>query len=823
MYRGLAPGQRCQTRGIHKKQVRPAVVLEINHFAPNPSRSFEARANPVRVATSVKQLLPAVVVRRREKEKREIESRCRKVGRYGARPATVNQRLTGAQHRPILHDRVRFARGRGHQGKTMWRKLVIASCLIVGALAGLFFWAWPRQRANLLLITLDTTRADRLGCYGHQQARTPVLDELARNGIVWDNAATVAPLTLPAHASLFTGRYPAENGVRANGRGCLDESIPTLARVLKKQGYQTAAFVASFVLDRQFGLAQGFDTYDDEFAGETPRAGVPGGWERGAAAVVDAALEWLDTKPPGPFFVWVHCYDAHRPYFSHTDVLGGEFVERPYDGEIAYVDRCLGRLLDHLKDHDLESGTLVVIVGDHGEGLGDHDEMTHGFALYNTTMRIPLILRHPGRLPSGRRVDTPISLVDVSPTVLDLLGIRDSRKVTGRVMTPALLGRECPPAALYGATDEPLLQYNWSPLQCLTESGWKYIRSTRAELYNLNEDPFERHDLAAIDEIRTQQMERRLGEFESKLASRPEVEIVLSAAARQALISLGYTAGVPAQASRSPPAQLPDVKDMLPFARREYEAADLLDKGASEEGVRLLRDIIRQAPALSSAYLRLADALHDRSEFDEVAEVLHQLLEIQPDSAEGHFKLGKLLLEQGRLDDALRELVRTVELSPAEVEVHYYLGRALEEKGHPVEALEHYSSVLQIDHRHVAAYRLRANLLIAQGRSSEALADLKTALHYAPESAETNCHLGVALANSGNAAEARRHLERSVSLDPESAECHYSLGAFLVRERQFAEGIEHLSRALELQPDYPAARQRIESARLHLQQQPTAE
>jgi arylsulfatase A-like enzyme/tetratricopeptide (TPR) repeat protein len=703
------------------------------------------------------------------------------------------------------------------------RRRLFVSCLAAGALAGMIFWAWPRQKPNLLLVTLDTTRADRLGCYGYEQARTPVLDELARGGIVCDNAATVAPLTLPAHASLFTGRYPTENGVRTNGRGRLDESIPTLARVLKSQGYQTAAFVASFVLDRQFGLTQGFDTYDDDIAGESPEADATRGRERGAAAVVDAALEWLGAKRPGPFFVWVHCYDPHQPYSSHADVFGGEFLERPYDGEIAYVDRCLGRLIDHLKQQSLESRTLVVVVGDHGEGLGEHDEMTHGFTLYSATMRVPLILHRPGKLPAGRRVPAAISLVDVSPTVLDLLGFRESRKVTGRVMTPALLGGECPPAALYGATEEPLRQYNWSPLQSLTEGRWKYIRSTRPELYDLHDDPVERHDLAEIDEVRTQEMETRLSDFESKLASRPEVEVQLSASQRQALASLGYVGGVPAQASRTPPVQRPDVKDMLPFARRADEASGLLDRGASEEAVRMLRDIIRQAPALSSAYIRLANALHDRSEFDEVAEVLHQLLEIQPDSAEGHFKLGKLLLERGRVDDALRALVTTVELSPAEAQVHYYLGRALEEKGRPLEALEHYNSVLQIDRRHVAAYRLRANLLIALGRTAEAVGDLRTALDYAPESAEAHRHLGVALANSGNAAEARRHLERSIALDPESAEGHYSLGAFLVRERQFAEGIEHLSRALELQPDYPAARQRLDSARLQLSQPPTSE
>ncbi len=484
----------------------------------------------------------------------------------------------------------------------------------------------------------------------------------------------------------------------------------------------------------------------------------------------------------------------------------------------------IGRLLDYLKHEGLESRTLVVVVGDHGEGLGEHDEMTHGFTLYNATMRVPLILRYPGTLPAGRRVGAAVSVVDVSPTVLDLLGIADTRKVTGRVVSPALRGGDIPSAALYGATDEPFLRYNWSPLRSLTDGGWKYIRSTTVELYDLKDDPFERHNLAEVDPVRAREMEARLVELESKLAPRPEVEVQLSEAQRQVLASLGYAGSARGSASRAPSTNLPDVKDMLPFARRVDEASALLERGASDAAIGLLRDTIRQAPALSAAYILLANALHDRSEFDEVAEVLQQLLEIQPDSADGHFKLGKLLLERGRVEEGIDELVRTLELSPGEVQVHYYLARALEENGRPNEALRHYDAVLRIDRRHVPAYRLRANLLIGLGRTPAALSDLKTALKYVPDSAEVHCHLGVALANSGEATEARRHLLRAVELDPTSAECHYSLGSFLVREREIAEGIGHLTRALELQSDHAAAAKRLESARLLLpQQSPTTE
>src|SRR6516162_4816189 len=243
--------------------------------------------------------------------------------------------------------------------RMIMRRGIVLFGFAAGALAGLTVCFWPQPGPNLLLITLDTTRADRLGCYGYSAGRTPVLDSLAASGVVCERAFTVAPLTLPAHASLFTGLYPAENGVRSNGRGRLDAAVPTLAEVLKRRGYDTAAFVGSFVLAAKFGLNRGFQKYDDDFRPDEPADDELHRQRRGEA-VVDSALTWLAGRKGRPFFCWVHLYDPHHPYVEHADLFGDEFAGRPYDAEIAYVDRQVGRLIDFLKARGLESRTLVV-------------------------------------------------------------------------------------------------------------------------------------------------------------------------------------------------------------------------------------------------------------------------------------------------------------------------------------------------------------------------------------------------------------------------------------------------------------------------------
>jgi arylsulfatase A-like enzyme/Tfp pilus assembly protein PilF len=693
----------------------------------------------------------------------------------------------------------------------MMRRKVLLLALAAAGVAGVV-WFWPRPRPNLLLITLDTTRADRIGCYGYAPARTPALDALAASGVLCERACTVAPLTLPAHASLFTGLYPAENGVRTNGRGRLDDSLPTLADVLRRQGYDTAAFVAAFVLDSKFGLARGFKTYDDDIAGDES-GGDALLRQRTGEAVVDAALAWLGRPRSAPFFCWVHLYDPHAPYLDHTDLFGDEFAGRPYDAEIAYDDRQVGRLLEFLKTRGLDAGTLVVVVGDHGEGLGQHVEQTHGSTLYDVTMRVPLLFRLPGRLASGRSVPGNISLVDVFPTVLELLGLKAAPRMSGRSVKAALEGATKSESLCYGATDEPFLIDGWSPLRSLTDGRWKYIRTTRVELYDLASDPQELHNLAENDPDRTREMESHLAEFESRLVPRAEVQVQISGAERRALASLGYTGGAGAPPAVAASAHLADVKDMLPFDIAVDEANKLKSDGSVEAATERLRAIVRDAPAHTRANWSLAWALWDQSREDEAMDVFLSLLALKPDSRDAHNGLATMLLYRDRPADAIPEFLKVLDIDPEFAEAHYNVAKACLQTGQPREALPHLNAVLEIDPRHAGAWQWRAHVLGGLGQIDAAIADCREAVKYAPDSPEAHHNLGAFLAEHGDAVEAEAHLARAVELNPASAEFHYALGTFLVRRRRHDEAIEQLLRAVELKAEFPAAQAALKSAR----------
>jgi arylsulfatase A-like enzyme/tetratricopeptide (TPR) repeat protein len=663
------------------------------------------------------------------------------------------------------------------------------------------------------MITLDTTRADRLGCYGYERALTPRLDALASSGVVFDRAVSVAPLTLPAHASLFTGLYPVETGLFTNARGRLPDSIPTLAEVLKRRGYDTAGFVASFVLNRKFGLDRGFTKYDDDFDSDEPAPDALHR-QRSAAAVVDSALAWLAEKRSKPFFCWVHFYDPHAPYLKHSDLFNNQFDDSPYDAEIAYVDLQVGRLLDFIQAQGLDSHTLVVVVGDHGEGLGEHIERTHGSTLYNATQRVPLIFRLPATSPAGSRVAASVSQVDVFPTVLELLGIHEPRQTSGISFRQALFGKPQAAHDCYSTTDEPFLLNACSPLRSLTDGSWKYIRTTKPELYDLARDEHEFHNLAGDRPDVLRDMDRRLHEFEARLVPGTAVDVQLSAAERRVLASLGYVGGAAAPESASTAkTDLPDVKDMLPIDIAVEEAVDLLNRGSADAAIGRLRQIIRQAPSHTAAYRFLGDALREQKQYDEASAVFQELLDLRPDSSGAHFGLGNVLVEGERLPEAISEFEKAVEITPDFAEAHYNLATAFVRTGRPDEALAHFDVVIEQDGRHALAYQGRANLLVSLGRVDRAIADYRLALQYDPAAPDTNHNLGVVLADRGDVEGARRHLARAVELSPGNAQLQYTWGAFLAQQHEYDEAARHLEESLRLRPDDPATQARLDELR----------
>jgi len=418
----------------------------------------------------------------------------------------------------------------------------------------------PRPPLNLLVVTLDTTRADALGAYGGR-AITPSLDYLASGGVVFEQASTVAPLTLPAHASLFTGLFPPSHGVRGNGQVALAPSSVTLAERLKTRGFRTGAFVSSFVLDRQWGLDQGFDVYHDGGIGaeqQIDRESV----RRPADRVVDDALDWMRQIESSRFFAWLHFYDAHAPAFPPPEfapIGGGD----NYFAAIGFIDFQLSRIMTFLAEHHLDERTIVVIVGDHGESLGEHGEPTHGLFVYESVLHVPFIIHGPLANTQGRRVSEPVRIVDVMPTVLDLLGESAAPAINGQTLVPLMTGlpREAS-LDVYSESRYPLDQFGWSPLSALRDRRYKLILAPRPELYDLEADPREsvnlyqqRGDLAAS-------MTRRLQALQQPARQETPASVPVDAATRARLASLGYIAAS-APPPGSPPPTLADPKDQI--------------------------------------------------------------------------------------------------------------------------------------------------------------------------------------------------------------------------------------------------------------------
>lgn len=567
---------------------------------------------------------------------------------------------------------------------------------------------------NLLLVTLDTTRADRLGCYGHEGARTPALDGLAARGLRFTEAVTPVPMTLPAHTSLMTGLDPPQHGVRGNGDFRLGEGIPTLAERLAAGGYRTAAFVSSFVLDPRFGLDRGFATYDARL--EATRAAAFGQQnERGAAATTDAALAWLGGREEAaPFFLWVHYFDPHDPY-APPEPFASDFREHPYDGEIAYVDAQVARLLAALAASGDDRRTLIVAAGDHGESLGEHGELYHSRTLYEEAVRVPLLVAAPGLVAPGGVVDgAVVSLVDVAPTVLALLGAKGLGETAGR----SLLAPGAPERAVYLETLNTYLDNGWAPLYGLRRSDLKYIRAPRPELYDLAHDPGESRNLLPGAEERAAPLAARL---EGLLAGQPGIAQVAAAAEagsdpeiRRRLEALGYLSGAgggPAVGE----GELADPKDRLPDLARLLEARRRIAGGDAEEAARIARDLVTRSPRDRSALQLLGEAYALLGRPEQAERALRRHLELGP-AVGATTLLAQVVMQQGRLEEAAALLDRAAELDPEHGAVPLARGDLALIRGRVGEALALYREAARID-----PYRF-AGLAEARIRRAESLA-----------------------------------------------------------------------------------------------------
>lgn len=660
-----------------------------------------------------------------------------------------------------------------------------------GALAG----------GNVLLVTLDTTRADRLGCYGNEDIQTPTLDRLAREGVVFSQAVAASPTTLPSHASILTGLYACHHGARVNGLYRLGDSHKTLAEVLAENGYTTGALISAYVLDSCFGLDQGFQHYDDDLSdGEEPP--LFGYEERKADKTTERAIRWLRGVAGKPFFLWVHYFDPHAVY-QPPSPYAEQYRNSPYDGEIAFVDAEFGRLIDTVEELGLSDRTLVVVVGDHGESLGQHSELTHGYLLYESSLRVPLIMRCGQRLGNGVHVRRRVSHVDLMPTILSLLGLDPPQRHDGVDLTV----REQQPCPIQAETLYSLLFHGWAALLAVYDGPYKYIHGPVPELYDISQDPHESTNLAeSRPELAATLRETLAGLFGPDLdvTAVAQPTKTLSMAELTKLQALGY---VGTAANIPPPASRPNPKDMMPTLNLVDGVVRTPDPSLTiPDKIERLEQIVEAHPDFHPAWRYLGDLCRLAGRAARAEEAYQRCVELCPDPT----TLWGLALTKGRqgktraAEALFREIVSRY---PDYLNARHALGVLAGQARRYDEAVKHFERVLDLDPDFVqdGMQPCAAELVqtyLAAGRADELPGVLQPRLEANPRSVNLRGALATYYLSQRQYAKAEALLRAGVALMPDDRATIGNLALFLVtspdpQTRRLREGYALMERLCE--------------------------
>lgn len=654
---------------------------------------------------------------------------------------------------------------------------------------------------RVVLISIDTCRADYLSCYGYKHQTTPNIDALAAEGILFENVVTPAPLTLPAHSSMLTGTTPLYHGVHNNLDNRLGSSNVTLAELLKPKGFTTAAIISAFVLDAKFGLNQGFDDYQDRF--EEPHE-LPGAVnERKGGETTRLALQWLTDHRDQRFFLFLHYFDPHADY-APPEPYASRFADSPYAGEVAYTDHCIGQVIEHLKKLELYDSTLIIITGDHGEMLDEHGESEHGYFIYESAIKVPLVFKLPGKR-EAKRIEEYVGLVDITPTICDLLSVQPPEHVEGISLAPYLFGRtpEGSGRALY-CESLTATRYGANSLLGLVEGSWKYIHTTRSELYDLRSDPAEAKNRVDSEPERARAMRKQLRQrLEArKLSNDDDSESALVAGDIQRLQALGYVGAASTDDAFKFSQGKEDPKDLLTFYRAEGRLAMLIFRENYDQARSLCKELLEQRPTFVGGYVALARIARAQQDHATALQALTHAIDLQPNKAETHGMLGTVLAERGNVQAAIREYARALELNPDSAEAHLGLGTAHLSQARTVEAIRYLQEAVRIDPKLAQAHNRLGDALRSLGQSDEAIRHYREALAFDPNLAEAHYNLGSVLAARRESNEAIVHLRRAVSIRPDYGQAHNHLGIALVVTGQLEKALVHFRAAARLEPSW---------------------
>jgi arylsulfatase A-like enzyme/predicted Zn-dependent protease len=689
-------------------------------------------------------------------------------------------------------------------------RVVALGAIVMATAAGWLAWqdGWlnggsTARPLSVLLISVDTLRADRLGSYGYPAAATPVLDGLASRGLRFAQAATVAPLTLPAHVSLLTGTFPTFHGVRDNGSFYANDKLTTLAETLKARGYRTGGFVGAFVLDRRWGVAQGFDHYFDNFdlAQFEMSAGLDAA-QRPGKEVVDHALRWLDADRETPFFAWVHLYDPHSPYAA-AEPYRSRFpatAQGAYDAEIAATDAQVGRVLQHLEQRGRLSRTLVVVVGDHGESLGEHGEQQHGFFVYDAAMRIPLIIAGPA-VPA-RVVSDQVRIVDVMPTVLQLVGTEAPREMQGVSLVPLTEGKTLDLLA-FSETWYPRYHYGWSELKAVKDGRYKFIAAPRRELYDTQLDPGETEDLSAAKPRLADALERGLHDMiaRTSVAATPQTPRAVDPEVESRLRALGYVAS---SVTRAALVEKPrgDPKDMIRLYNLLKLAASDSVAGNTDAAVAKVRQVLAVDPAVIEAHTMLGNMHSKEGRIAEAIDAYKQALAVDPEHEGAAWSLALAYRQAGKLDEAEAGFERVLQLNPRGAKSLYQMADLAMRRGEFTRAVALLEKGLALDGDRAAFLVKLGEARIELKQFDAAHTSLQEAITTRGDQAMAHYNLALVHEARGDFQAAAAAYEAEIAASPKLYQPHFNLAKILSRSNRQAEAATHFRAAVDKNPTF---------------------